>query len=127
MPEGRSGDPRGKLKAAARRWAGGRGGKVKADDPMTAQTKFPDWMEKRIEDEARMIELCDDEGQSFALFAALDTQWLRHAMTGLRLGLDYGQIEPTARMLSIEMSAQRFLDLRVMEAAALAEFARSAR
>lgn len=94
---------------------------------MTAQSKFPDWMERRIEDEAASIELGEDEGQSFALFAALDTQWHRHAMTGLRLGIDYGQIEPTARMLSIEMTSQRFLDLRVMEAAALAEFARSAR
>ena len=94
---------------------------------MTAQSTFPDWMERRIEDETRQIELSEEEGQSFALFAALDTQWHRHAMTGLRLGIDYAQIEPTARMLSIDMSSQRFLDIRVMEAAALAEFARRAR
>lgn len=94
---------------------------------MTANSIFPDWMEKRIEEERAMIELSEDEGQSFALFAALDTQWQRHAMTGMRLGLDYGQIEPAARMLKIEMTPARFMDLRVMEAAALNEFARAAR
>lgn len=94
---------------------------------MTANSIFPDWMEKRIEDERAQIELSDDEGQSFALFVALDTQWQRHAMTGLRLGLDYGQIEPAARMLGIAMTPVRFMDLRLMEAAALNEFARAAR
>lgn len=94
---------------------------------MTANTIMPKWMENRVALDEAQIELSRDEGDSLAVFLAMDTQWQRHAMTGLRLGLDYSQIEPTARMLGIEMSAQRFLDLRAMEDAALAQFAKAAK
>lgn len=89
---------------------------------------MPEWMEKRQRTVgADAVELSADEGDSFALFASLDTQWQRHAMTGHRIALDYGRIEPSARMMGIEMTPQRFLDLRHMEAAALAEFAKMAK
>lgn len=94
---------------------------------MTASTKFPAWMEQRMDRDSQIVELSPEEGDSFALFAALDTQWQRHAMTGQRIGLDYGKIDATARMLVIEMTPRRFLDLRVMESAALAEFGKARR
>lgn len=59
-----------------------------------------------------------------ALFFALDTQWRRAGMSGERLGIDYGAVEPTARMMGVEMTPLRLSDLRIMEAAALEQFAR---
>ena len=100
---------------------------MKADDPMTAETIFPKWMEDRVARQEELLELSQDEGDSLAVFLAMDTQWQRHAMTGLRLGLDYARIEPTARMLKIEMTPRRFLDLRIMEDGALAQFAKAAK
>lgn len=94
---------------------------------MTAQTIMPKWMSERFDRAADPIDLGEDEGASFALFLALDTQWHHHAMTGVRLGIDYSQVQPTAGMLDIDMTARRFLDLRLMEGAALAEFARQER
>lgn len=94
---------------------------------MTAEAKFPKWMEERIERDSQLVEFSQDEADSFALFCALDTQWQRHAMTGHRLGLDYSQIEPVGRMLGIEVCARRFMDLRILENAALVEFARRAK
>lgn len=94
---------------------------------MTAQTIMPAWMAQRIERDSAPVELDPDQGDSFALFLALDTQWQFHAMTGLRIGLDYSQVRPTAGMLDIEMTPRRFLDLRIMEHAALAAFARKER
>jgi len=56
------------------------------------------------------------------LFMALATQW-RWAGAGLagafRLGLDYNAVEPTARMLRVELTPTVFNDLRVMETEAL--------
>jgi hypothetical protein len=40
-------------------------------------------------------------------------------MTGTRLGIDYAAIEPTARMLGIEMKPQLLTDVRTMELAAI--------
>lgn len=100
---------------------------MKASDPMTADTKMPKWIEERQARQRRQVELSQDEADSFALFCALDTQWHRHAMTGMRIGLDYARIEPVARMLGIEVHSQRFMDLRTLENAALVEFARRAK
>lgn len=68
---------------------------------------------------------------SVGLFFSLQTQWIwvGAGMAGaFRMGLDYGKIEPTARMLKIdEVTDQVFDDLRVMEAEALAVWARKSR
>lgn len=117
MPDRRQGHPFGKLKAAARRWAGGRGGgAIPADDPLTQAAPLPRRARTRSEED---IELCPDEADAAALFFALNTQWRRHPMSGTRLGLDYAAIEPTARMLEIKMTPQLLTDLRDMEGAAL--------
>ncbi|MDQ1229271.1 hypothetical protein QE379_000697 [Sphingomonas sp. SORGH_AS 879] len=56
------------------------------------------------------------------LFMALTSQWRFHAMGG-RLGLDYAAVRPTADMLSIAVSPDLFLDLQMMERAALTALA----
>jgi hypothetical protein len=48
-------------------------------------------------------------------------------MSGQRLGLDYQAIEPTARMMGIEMTPRILPDLRTMEEAAMAELAKRRR
>ncbi len=83
-------------------------------------------MEKEESDDAE-IQLFETEAPSASLFLALGTQWNRHAMTGLHLGLDYAAIAPTAAMLGIDVGPDRFHDLRMMESAALIQFARAVR
>jgi hypothetical protein len=119
---------RGKLKAAARAWASGRGGvRKKADDILTQAAIMPEWMEERMAAESRELELAPDEATPFSLFLSLGTQWARHAMTGVRLGLDYSVIPSVAQMMGIALTPPMFLDLRIMEGAALDEFARAKR
>ena len=72
------------------------------------------------DDPQDLIEIdADDEGLSIGLFMALDTQWKTAGLAGIRTGLDYGAVEPAARMLGMEMTPQIFVDLRSMEAEAL--------
>lgn len=93
---------------------------------MTEAADLPDWMQERRA--ADVLELAPDEASAFALFAALGTQWRHHAMTGIRMGLDYTAIPATAAMMAIDMTPGLLVDLRVMEHEALAVFAeRSAR
>jgi hypothetical protein len=64
---------------------------------------------------------------SVGLFFALQTQWrwTSAGMAGaLRMGIDYNAIEPTARMLRVELTDDVFDDLRVMEGEALVVWAR---
>lgn len=117
MPRGGSGDPLGKLKAAARRWAGGRGGKpVQVDDALTAAAPLPERAEAAGD---APIELTAPEAEPVGLFLALDTQWRWHAMVGMRIGLDYAQIAPVATMMEITLRPELFTDLKMMEAEAL--------
>lgn len=110
------------MKAAARRWAGGRGGEPAAsDDPLTAAAQLP------RRPEAEPVELAPDEWEAVSLFFALDTQWRRAGLAGERAGLDYAAVEPTARMLGIDVKPRLLHDLRAMEDAALAAFAERAR
>lgn len=70
--------------------------------------------------QAQALELTEeDEGRAAVLFLALGTQWKVAGMTGVALGLDYAAIEPTARMLGMDMTPQIFVDLREMEREAL--------
>lgn len=69
----------------------------------------------------------DDEGRAVALFLALDTQWAWAATGmvqgnggyGMRVGLKYEVIAPTAAALGLTVDRRTFLDLREMEAEAL--------
>lgn len=58
------------------------------------------------------------------LFYTLSSQWRLHAMSGVRTGLDYTAIGPTAAMMGLTMSPALFDDLGTMEGAALAVFTR---
>ena len=50
---------------------------------------------------------------------SLSTQWRRAGLTGVRIGLDYGAIPATAQLLGVDLTEDRFHDIRVMESAAL--------
>ena len=128
MPLWRAKGPCGKLSAAARRWASGRGGKpLVEDDPFTAQMILPDWMNRRAEgrtEQGDEIQILQADADIVALFLALDTQWRRHPMAGSRMGIDYSAIRPTADLYEIALSPSIMADIRLMESAALAEFAK---
>lgn len=82
-------------------------------------------MAKRVT--ADVIEIGEEDGNVVALFMSLDTQWRVHPMTGSRLGIDYGAIKPTAELFGLSIDAGIMADLRVMEIAALNEYAEQAR
>ncbi|WP_336973413.1 DUF1799 domain-containing protein [Sphingobium aromaticiconvertens] len=97
---------------------------------MTQAAIMPQWMKDRLAgtvERPGQIELSPDEATPFSLFVSLGTQWTRHAMTGMRLGIDYASIRPTADMMDITMTPALLRDIRSMEASALDEFARAAR
>lgn len=66
-----------------------------------------------------VVEVWQDNWDSFWLFEALSTQW--RAGAGGLIGLDYSSILPVAQMLGLKKKKlkQIFPDLRVMEAVAL--------
>jgi len=72
------------------------------------------------EREDEVVAIHPDNVETVTLFAALSTQWRHAGLTGVRIGLDYQAIEPTARMLGITLNPNIFSGLRVMEMEALA-------
>ena len=68
------------------------------------------------------MEIGPDEVDVVTLFMALTTQWRFHGMGG-RLGLIYEAVRPTADNLKIDWSTNLFLDLQMMERAALVALA----
>ena len=94
---------------------------------MTRSAQYPAWMEERMKSDSNMLELAPDEARAVSLFIALDTQWDRHAMTGVRLGIDYSRIPAVAQMMDIAMTPALLMDIRIMEGAALGEYAKAAR
>lgn len=56
-----------------------------------------------------------------AIFLSLSTQWrMSSGMAGtFATGLDYQAIEPTARMIGVELSPAVFSDVRALESASL--------
>lgn len=73
------------------------------------------------------IELgANDEAPAVGLFLALDTQWQFAGMGGMRTGLNYTAIEPTARLRGIELTPGVMADLQIMEQEALRIFAERA-
>ncbi len=65
------------------------------------------------------VEIHADNLETVALFSALATQWRHAGMTGIRVGLDYRAIPPTAQAMGIELTRELFEGLRVMESEAL--------
>lgn len=78
---------------------------------------------QRSEDAAHEVPV--EDAPVVTLFFALDTQWRRHAMSGMRIGIDYTAIRPTAELYEIALTPETMADIRMMEAAALAQFAES--
>lgn len=81
---------------------------------------------------ADAVELeAEDEGRAASLFLALDTQWIWTATGmvagnggfGVRTGINYASIAPTAAALEIVVDRQVMIDLRTLEAAAMKTFA----
>ena len=77
----------------------------------------------RASAERATIEVHDDNAATVQLFDALLSQWRFAGMQGIRVGLDYTAIEPTARMLDVELGPMRFQELRLMESVARQEIA----
>lgn len=110
------------MKTVARNWAGERGGaEPTAGDPLTAAivAQLPGRAVRADAD----CEIALDDLPTVKLFYSLATQWTLEPMSGRRVGLDYSRIPAVAEMLKITDLPDRFLDLRVMESAALSVFA----
>lgn len=104
---------------------GGRGGEADADDPHAEAINAH--LARRKGNEAKsahLIEVAPDEEEAVALFMALDTQWRFHPLAGVRTGLDYAAVSPTASMLGLTMNAGLFSDIRIMEGAAMRALAK---
>lgn len=116
----------GKLTAIARRWAGARGGGDAAEDAATGSAAAAIAAIEARRAKARPldeVEIGPSEFEAVRLFFSLGSQWRVHAMTGLRLGIDYAAVTPTAAMMGMTMTPLLFDDLTTMERAALAAFA----
>lgn len=78
-------------------------------------------------DDDDAVEIHHDNADAFVLFDALGSQWRTCAAGSdgamMRTGLDYGVVESAARMLEIAAGADLFWRLRVLEAAAISEWA----
>lgn len=102
---------------------GGRGGEADPDDPHAEALNAH--LARRKGNEAKsVIEVAPDEEEAVALFTALDTQWRFHPLAGVRTGLDYAAIGPTASMLGLTLSPGLFTDIRIMEGAAMRALAK---
>lgn len=60
-------------------------------------------------------------------FLCIQSQWRRHPMSGLPLGLDYAGVEAASRWQGVAMTPEFFADLRVMEFAFIDETMRRAK
>lgn len=111
------------MKAVARIWAGRRGGgQSTAGDPLTEAAA--DQLRARFgfSDDEIFIDVSDEP--VIRLFYSMATQWRFDPLSGRRLGIDYSAVPATAQMLGVQMSPDRFHDMRVMEAEALNVLAR---
>ena len=119
MPGGSGHGAGGKLKALARAWATGKGGGAQADPDNPHAAAIEAHLASRKRGGSGEIEICPDEKDAAVLFLALGTQWRWHPMAGVRLGIEYASIAPTAAACEIAMTPALFVDLRQMEAAAI--------
>lgn len=68
------------------------------------------------------MQILPEGADALKLFLALGTQWRFAGMDGQPVGLDYAAVEPAAKAIGVELTPERFADLRAMEAAALAAY-----
>lgn len=95
---------------------------------VTRQAKLPErFLSAPAPGDGDAVEIHVDDVPTVALFLALRTQWVRHPMTGQRIGLDYSQVRPTADLAFIAITPDTLPALQAMEEAALVEFARNAK
>lgn len=84
----------------------------------------PEEIEKCIAREESNFAVWPENWPAVETFCALSTQWRYAGSAGARVGLDYAAIAPVAAMLGHEAGRDLFDRLRMMEGAALEEFAR---
>lgn len=70
---------------------------------------------------SNQVEIWPDMAPAVLTFMAMGTQWNR-GMFGERLGLNYAMVQPVAAMLEVVVDTRAFLDIQIMEAAALNHF-----
>lgn len=92
------------------------------------ESEIDKWRQAAAQREKReAIEVHADNWETVQLFDALHTQWRTAGMAGVRVGLDYGAVAPTAQAMGIELSTQRFQEIRLMEASALKQIGENRR
>lgn len=70
---------------------------------------------------ATQMEIWPDMAPAVLVFMSMAaTQWNR-GMFGERLGLNYAMVQPVASMLDVLIDTRAFLDIQIMEGAALQE------
>lgn len=82
----------------------------------------PDWMREE-EDAAGEFGVLAENWQAVNAFLACATQW-RHNKDGVPIGLRYEGVEVVLRRRAVEDLDDGFERIRIMEAAAVKEFAR---
>lgn len=93
--------------------------------PEAVQAAVTEVMAKASAEPDQGLAIHPDNGPAVRLFLALQTQWRTLAISTMsradlrRTGLDYGAIEPTARLLALDLDADLFARLRVLEVEAL--------
>lgn len=81
--------------------------------------EIEEWRKVIAAREPDAFEVLPENRAAVLLFVALGTQWRRAGVDGIRVGLDYTAIGPTAGLMGQEMSPRLFADLRTLEQAAL--------
>lgn len=98
----------------------------RGEDAATQASDMPAWLTGRTSG-SDTVAISPDDSNLVALFYALDTQWNHHPLAGVRMGINYMAVGPTAELMGITMTPGLMCDLRSMEAEALRAFARKAR
>ncbi len=98
----------------------------RGEDAATQASDLPQWLSGRAV-ATEQVSIVPEDRSLVALFFALDTQWHHHPLAGVRMGINYAAITPTAEIMGISMTPAMLFDLRIMESAALSAFARKAR
>ncbi|HEC91271.1 MAG TPA: hypothetical protein ENI55_06355 [Alphaproteobacteria bacterium] len=73
----------------------------------------------KTEKRPEVFELPAKHETTLRLFLAMGTQWVFAGMDGVPTGISYAAVEPAARMLGLDATAELFDGLRIMENAAL--------
>lgn len=77
------------------------------------------WRQREAKERPETFEVLAKNEEALRLFLALGTQWVFAGMDGVPTGISYAAVEPAARMLGLNMTAELFEGLRIMENAAL--------